>query len=281
MSIVLRGQLYDLSETPLVMGILNHTPDSFYAGSRLTDETKLRERVRQIVEEGGDIIDVGGYSTRPGAAEVTAEEEWRRVSEALSVIREEAPDTPVSVDTFRADVARKAVEAGADIINDVSGGKIDPAMLPTVAELQVPYILMHMRGTPQTMKTLTDYRTGEVTEQVIEELLPIIRELKDLGFRDELIILDPGYGFSKTLEQNFELLAGIDKFKALGYPLLIGISRKDFIYKNINATPHEALNGTTVLNTFSLLHGADIIRVHDVRAAKEAVLFTGKLKKYL
>lgn len=266
----LRGKVYDMTEKPIVMGILNHTPDSFFSGSRMTTERMVEERVEQILSEGGEMIDVGGYSTRPDAAEVTPEEEWKRVQEALKIIRKNHPDVPVSVDTFRADVARRSIEEGdADIINDVSGGIIDPELIPTVAQLNVPYILMHMRGTPKTMQSLCEYE-GRVADGVLAEILPTIQRLKELGLSDENIILDPGFGFSKTTEQNYELMADLDKFLALPYALLVGISRKSMIYRHFGTSPLEALNATTVLNTFSLLHGAHIIRVHDVREAVEA-----------
>lgn len=277
MVINLRGKAYDLNETPLVMGILNHTPDSFYAGSRIQGETAIRQRIQDILTEGANIIDVGGYSTRPDAPEVSAEQEWQRVAEVLKIIRTEAPNAVVSVDTFRAEVARRAVtEFEADIINDVSGGLLDNAMYDTIAQLQVPYILMHMRGTPQTMQQLTQY-DGNVTDQVIQELLPPLNTLQEKGVTD--IILDPGFGFSKDMEQNYELMAELKKFTALKLPLLVGVSRKSMIYKLLDATPADALNGTTVLNTYSLLQGAHILRVHDVWAASEAVKIVTQLRK--
>lgn len=261
------------------MGILNHTPDSFYSGSRKTTEKMIEERVEEIVAQGGKIIDVGGYSSRPDAADVSPEEEWRRVREALHIIRRNYPDIPVSVDTFRADVARKSIEEGdADIINDVSGGIIDADMIPTVAQLNAPYILMHMRGTPKTMQSLCHY-DGRVFDGVMAELLPTIQRLKELGFKEENLMLDPGYGFSKTTEQNYELLADLHKFVALPYPVLVGISRKSMIYRFFGTSPLEALNSTTVLNTYSLLEGAHIIRVHDVQEASEALALTQELKR--
>lgn len=274
-----RGKPYNLSEEPIVMGILNHTPDSFYAQSRMEGERMIHERIHQIVSEGGKIIDVGGYSSRPYADDVSPEEEWRRVKEALKIIRSNYPDIPVSVDTFRSEVARKAIEEGdADIINDVSGGLIDPQMYATMADLQVPYILMHMRGTPKTMQQLCRYE-GRVADEAIRELLIAIRKVETAGLRREHIILDPGFGFSKTTEQNYELMADIEKFIALDYPLLVGISRKSMIYRLLGTTPQEALNGTTALNTFALLKGAHILRVHDVREATEAVRIVGELKR--
>lgn len=260
------------------MGILNHTPDSFYSGSRVKTLDEVRRRADQIVNEGGKIIDIGGYSSRPDATEVSMEEEWMRVQEAVSLVRKDHPDIPISIDSFRSEVVRRAIlEEDADVINDVSGGIIDPDMLATVAELNVPYILMHMRGTPKTMQSLCEY-SGPITDAVINELLPTIRRLKELGLRDENIILDPGFGFSKNTDQNYELMAHLDQFLELPYPLLVGISRKSMIFRFFGTTPLEALNGTTVLNTFALLRGAHIIRVHDVREAVEAVAITQKLK---
>lgn len=274
-----RGKPYNMSEEPIVMGILNHTPDSFYSQSRVESEKMIHERIEEILREGGKIIDVGGYSSRPDAADVSPEEEWKRVSEVLQILRKNYPDVPVSVDTFRAEVAQRAIEEGdADIINDVSGGIIDPEMLKTVAELQVPYILMHMRGTPKTMQRLCHY-DGRVADGVIAELLITIEKLMELGMKQENIILDPGFGFSKTTEQNYELMADLGKFIALDYPLLVGISRKSMIYRFFGTSPQEALNGTAILNTFSLLKGAHIIRVHDVLEAVEAVRIVQELRR--
>ena len=254
-------------DRPLVMGILNVTPDSFYAGCRATDEEAISMRVKEIVEQGVDVIDIGAYSTRPGAADVSAAEEVARLRLAVEVVKREAPDMVTSVDTFRAHVARVAVEElGVDMVNDVSGGSLDDAMLETVASLQVPYVLMHMRGTPATMQQLTDY--DNVTSDVVEWLGARIEQLRTLGAKD--IIVDPGFGFSKTLEQNYELLAGLERFHELGVPLLVGVSRKSMIYKKLGVDPARALNGTTAVNTIALMAGAHIIRVHDVREAVEA-----------
>ncbi|MBR8703192.1 Dihydropteroate synthase [Porphyromonas levii] len=274
-----RGKAYNLTEEPMIVGILNHTPDSFYSGSRIAGERAIHERIEEIIQEGGTMVDVGGYSSRPDAAEVTPEEEWRRVSGVLEILQKDYPDIPVSVDTFVAEVARKSVEiGGADVINDVSGGLIDPEMLRTIAELNVPYILMHMRGTPKTMQSLCEYK-GNVADGVIEELLVTIEKLRELGVRKENIILDPGFGFSKTTEQNYELMRDLGKFRALDYPLYVGISRKSMIYRYFGTTPADALNGTTVLNTFALLEGAHFLRVHDVREAWEAMKMVKLLKK--
>lgn len=254
-------------DRPLVMGILNVTPDSFYAGCRATDEDAISMRVKEIVEQGADVIDIGAYSTRSGAADVTAAEEVARLRRAVEVVKREAPGMATSVDTFRAHVARVAVEElGVDMVNDVSGGSLDDAMFETVASLQVPYVLMHMRGTPATMQQLTDY--DNVTCDVVEWLGARIEQLRALGAKD--IIVDPGFGFSKTLDQNYELLAGLERFLELGVPLLVGVSRKSMIYKKLGVDPARALNGTTAVNTIALMAGAHIIRVHDVREAVEA-----------
>jgi dihydropteroate synthase len=266
--------LSELLRQPQVMGILNVTPDSFYAASRKEGDEEIAARARQIVSEGGSMIDVGAYSTRPDAAEVSAEEEWQRLRHALPIVRSEAPDTLISVDTFRADVARRCVEElDADIINDVSGGTLDEEMFPVVARLGVPYILMHMRGTPRTMQQLTDYR--DLVAEVKDFLLERTARLRDLGARD--IILDPGYGFAKTLDQNYELYAALPELCQLGLPVLVGISRKSMIYKLLGGTADDALNGTTVLNTLAVQAGAKILRVHDVRPAVEAVEITTKM----
>lgn len=261
----LNGQLVSL-DTPLVMGIVNVTPDSFYADSRKEGEAAIDARIQQILAEGGDLIDLGGYSSRPDAAEVTPEEEMRRLEVALRILNQHYPEVPVSVDTFRADIARRCVEEfGVAIINDISGGELDPAMFSTVASLHVPYILMHMRGTPQTKQQFCDYT--DMMEEILLYFARKVEQLRLLGVND--IILDPGFGFSKTLEQNYTLMAHLDEFHAFNLPLLVGISRKSMIYKLLGGAPADSLNGTTVLNTFALLHGAHILRVHDVKAAVE------------
>lgn len=266
-SLNLHGRLVTI-DRPWVMGIINVTPDSFYSGSRVNDERSLIERVRQMLDEGADVLDVGACSTRPGSEQVDARQEMERLQWALGVMRHEAPDAIISVDTYRADVARRCVEEwGADIINDISGGLIDEAMFATVAELQVPYVLMHMRGTPETMSSLTDY--DNVAADVLEWMARRIDELRQLGVAD--VIADPGFGFAKTQEQNYELLARLDAFHALDAPLLVGVSRKRMIYTPLGCTADEALNGTTVINTIALQQGAHILRVHDVKAAVEAV----------
>ena len=269
-----RGRLLDLSE-PQVMGILNVTPDSFYAGSRMETEEAVRGRVQQIVDEGGSMIDIGAYSSRPGAADVSAEEEMARLRRGMKVVREVAPEVPVSVDTFRADVAKMAVEElGVDIINDISGGELDKEMFGTVAKLGVPYILMHMKGTPQTMQQAPHY--DDLMKEVMLYFAEKIQQLRDLGQKD--IILDPGYGFAKTIDHNYELLRHQEMLNVFELPLLVGVSRKSMIYKLLGCTPNEALNGTTVLNTIALQKGASILRVHDVKEAVEVAKMMGRLK---
>ena len=270
----IKGNLVSL-DTPVVMGILNVTPDSFYAASRQRGETDIERRIETILSEGGAWIDVGGYSSRPDAEDVSPEEEMRRLEPALRLLRDRYPEVPVSLDTFRAEVARWGVEEyGVALINDISGGELDEAMFRTVARLRVPYLLMHMRGTPRTMQRHTDY--ADLMEEVMLYFARKVRELRLLGVND--IILDPGFGFSKTLEQNYRLMSHLEEFAVFELPLLVGVSRKSMIYRLLDATPEESLNGTTVLNTFALLHGADILRVHDVRQAVEAVRIVRQLK---
>lgn len=269
-SLNLHGKLVTI-DRPWVMGIINITPDSFYSGSRVTDERSLAARVNRMVKDGADVIDVGACSTRPGSNQVDAQREMERLQWALSIIRRELPDAILSVDTYRADVARRCVEQwGADIINDISGGTLDEAMFTTVADLRVPYVLMHMRGTPETMSGMTDY--DNVAGDVLEWMARRIDNLRQMGVAD--IIADPGFGFAKTLEQNYELLARLDAFHALNAPLLVGVSRKRMIYTPLGCTADQALNGTTVVNTIALEQGAHILRVHDVKPAVEAVRLT-------
>ena len=254
-------------EKPLIMGILNVTPDSFYSESRMgSDEALIGKRVEQILDEGGDMIDIGAYSTRSNADDISADEEYARLKTGLNIIKSIDANVVVSVDTFRADVARKCVEEfGVDIVNDVSGGTLDDEMFATVAKLKVPYILMHMRGTPASMQQLTDY--SDVTRDVIADLRQKKLALNELGVEE--VIIDPGFGFSKTLEQNFEMLNRLEDFKQLCAPLLVGVSRKSMIYRTLGCTPVDSLNGTTVINTISLMKGAHILRVHDVKEAVE------------
>ena len=259
-------------DTPKVMGILNITPDSFYAQSRTTPAEVLR-KAEQMLEEGATFVDIGGYSSRPNAQEVSPQEELQRVVPVVEALVKHFPDIRISVDTFRAEVARESLEAGACIINDISAGQIDPAIWEVVAHYQVPYIAMHMRGTPQTKQTYTEY------DKLTKDILYYFSEVKDKArqLRINDLIVDPGFGFSKTLAQNYELMQQLALFKALECPILVGISRKTMIYKLLDTTPETALNGTTVLNTFALLHGADILRVHDVKEAVECVKIVGEL----
>lgn len=266
-----RGKLLSL-DRPLVMGILNLTPDSFYAGSRLWENGKLQEqllvdRAGAMLAEGAQLLDLGAYSTRPGAAEVATAEERSRLLPAIALLSQHFPNAWLSVDTFRASIAAEAVAAGAHIINDVSGGNLDELMFETVAKYGVPYILMHMRGTPATMTQLNAYE--HLVSDVASELLRKAHRLKELGVKD--IILDPGFGFAKNITQNFELLASLKDLSHFGYPLLVGVSRKSMIYKTLHTSAEEALNGTTFLHAFALSNGARILRVHDVKPAAEAV----------
>lgn len=272
---LLGGHPLDLSR-PWVMGILNVTPDSFYDGGKYVSELKVIGRIHQIMEEGADIIDVGAYSTRPGAAFVDEREETARLMPAVELIRKYYPDALVSIDTFRASVAEEVNTCmGPVIINDISGGTMDEKMFDFVARTGIPYILMHIQGTPQTMQKNPVYR--DVIEDVRDFFISRIGQLNRKGFDN--IILDPGFGFGKTIRHNFQLLNGMYQYRDLGYPLLVGISRKTTIWKTLGITPAEALNGTTVLNTVALLKGADILRVHDVKEAVEAVKLTGQLKE--
>ena len=268
------GRLMDLSE-PQVMGILNVTPDSFYAGSRAETEQDIIRRLHQIVDEGASIVDIGGYSSRPDAEHISTEEEMNRLRNGLEIIRKHRPEVVVSVDTFRADVARMCVEEyGAAIINDISAGQMDGQMFTTIARLGVPYIIMHMKGTPQDMQVNPQY--GHFLKEVFYYFSEKVQRLRDLGVKD--IIIDPGFGFGKTLEHNYELMNHLEEFSLFELPLLVGVSRKSMIHKLLDITPQEALNGTTVLNSVALLKGADILRVHDVKEAVESVRIIGKMK---
>ena len=268
------GRLMDLSE-PQVMGILNVTPDSFYAGSRMETEKDIINRLHQITSEGASILDIGAYSSRPDAEHISAEEEMKRLRAGLDLVRKHQPEAVVSVDTFRADVAKMCVEEfGAAMINDISAGQLDAAMFGTIAQLGVPYIMMHMQGTPQNMQMNPHY--DNLLKELFLYFAERIQKLRDLGAKD--IIIDPGFGFGKTLEHNYELMNHLDEFQLFELPLLVGISRKSMIYKLLGTTPEEALNGTTVLNTLALMKGANILRVHDVKAAKEAVTLVEKMK---
>ncbi|MFB9861637.1 dihydropteroate synthase [Rufibacter immobilis] len=257
------GRLVSLRQ-PTVMGILNITPDSFYAHSRLQGIDAVLQQAEKMLTEGATFLDIGGYSTRPGAPEVTEQEELDRVVPTIKALAREFPEALLSVDTFRAKVAQAAVQQGAHLINDVSGGTLDERMFDTVAQLGVPYILMHMRGTPQNMATLTTYENG-LLEEIISFLAQRVAQLRTAGVKD--IIIDPGFGFAKNIDQNFELLRRLRELELLELPLLIGLSRKSMTYKALRVGPEEALTGTIVANTLALLHGADILRVHDVKEA--------------
>ena len=262
-----KGKLIDLSK-PLVMGIVNVNDDSFYSGSRCLTEDLIKGRVQLHLHHGASIIDIGAYSTRPGCVDIEPEVEKERIALAMKVINHHFPDAIVSVDTFRADVARYAVEeCGVAIVNDISGGTLDDRMYDTVAELRVPYIMMHIKGTPQTMQQFCHY--DNMMDEIIKFFAERVERLKLLGVND--IIIDPGFGFAKDLDQNYELMHRLDEFKVFGLPILVGISRKSMIYKLIGGAPDTALNGTTVLNTIALTKGANILRVHDVQPAMEAI----------
>ncbi len=261
-----KGRLLVIDK-PVVMGIINITPDSFYSGSRYQDTEAVLKQAGQMLNEGATILDIGGQSTRPGSEKLSAEQESVRIIDPIRAIHTHFPDTFISVDTYYADVAKQAVAAGASIVNDISAGRLDDAMIPAVAALQVPYVLMHMQGTPQTMQQQPIYEN--VTKEVLDFFIQKKDELKQAGIHD--IIIDPGFGFGKTSTHNFELLRHLSLFKMLDAPLLLGISRKSTIYKTLDITAEQALNGTTVLNTIGLMNGAGILRVHDVKEAKEAI----------
>ncbi len=262
----LRGKLYPLDE-PKIMGILNVTPDSIYAESRTSDDTHIAERVKQMMEEGADMIDIGGYSSRPGADDVTPQEEMERLRRGIRIVRKLYPEVPLSVDTFRADVARMCIEEeGADIINDIAAGMMDRQMFKIVARLGVPYIMMHMQGTPDTMQIAPHY--DNLRREVMLYFAERIDRLCQMGAKD--IIVDPGFGFGKTVAHNYELMNHLEDFNIFKLPILVGISRKSMIYKLLGGTPQTSLNGTTVLNTIALTKGAHILRVHDVKQAVEA-----------
>jgi dihydropteroate synthase len=260
------GKLVSLSH-PLVMGILNVTPDSFYEDSRIRGTEALLRRAEAMLQEGADILDIGGYSSRPDAQHISEEEEHIRVIPAIRALRQAFPDCLISVDTFRASIAEQAVAAGAHIINDISGGQLDGMMFETVGRLQVPYILMHMRGTPQTMQQLTEYE--DIIAEMVRYFERQIVQLQAAGGKD--IILDPGFGFAKTIDQNFEVLQRLADLKVLGLPILAGLSRKSMTYKTLDIPATEALAGTIVLNTIALMHGAGILRVHDVKEAVQTI----------
>ncbi|SFD30994.1 dihydropteroate synthase [Algibacter pectinivorans] len=269
MTINCKGKLIDLS-SPKVMGILNVTPDSFYDGGAHKNEAEILKHVEQMLNEGATFIDVGAYSSRPNADHVSEADELKRVIPIINLILKAFPETLLSIDTFRSQVAKACIDAGACMINDISAGKLDDHMLQTIAKLRVPYIMMHMRGTPQTMQQQTNYTN--LVKDVLFYFSERIAKAKDLGIAD--VIIDPGFGFAKTLEQNFELLNQLELFKITEKPLLVGISRKSMIYKTLETSANEALNGTSVLNTVSLQKGASILRVHDVKEAMECIKLT-------
>lgn len=270
-----QGNLIDLS-LPKVMGIMNITPDSFYERSRFVGSKDVLDRIRQIIEEGGDIVDIGAYSSRPGATNIDENEEWNRLAPILELVRNEYPEITLSLDTFRAEIARKAVtQFNVNIINDISAGNLDANMFATIAELNVPYIIMHMKGHPATMQNNTHYE--HLMKEVFSFFAKKVELLNSMGVND--IIIDPGFGFSKNLDQNYELLAKLDEFKIFELPLLVGLSRKSMIYNYLNSKPEQALNGTTVLNTIALTNGANILRVHDVKEAFDTVMLHNKLNQ--
>ena len=273
MTITLNQQLLDLS-TPRVMAIMNLTPDSFYDGGQLKNHEQLLAKVQQFIDEGASIIDLGGYSTRPGAVNISVEEEMSRVVPVVKLIREHFKDIPMSVDTFRSQVARSALEQGASMVNDVSGATADDLMLDLISEYQVPYVGMHMRGTPQTMSTLTDY------QDIVFEIRYFFSTLAEKAAKRNIndLIIDPGLGFAKTIAQNFHLLYHLEAFKLLDLPVLIGLSRKSMIYKTLNTTPENALNGSSALHMAALERGAHLLRVHDVKEAQECIKLYTQLR---
>jgi dihydropteroate synthase len=266
-----RGELIDLSQ-PKVMGIINVTPDSFYAGSRQIDLRSILKQAEKMLAEGATFLDVGGYSSRPGAEDVSLEEESQRVLPAIKTIANQFPKAFISVDTFRSSIAKQAVDVGACMVNDISGGELDNQMFSTIAELQVPYVLMHMRGTPQTMTQHTDYE--DLIKDIMDYFHPKVYQLRLMGVKDCMV--DVGFGFSKTVEQNFTLLNALDYFKMLEKPLLVGLSRKSMIWRTLKTDAEHALNGTTTLHTIALIKGASILRVHDVKEAVETIELVGK-----
>jgi len=273
MTINCRGNLVDLS-TPRIMGILNITPDSFYSESRNKADHALIKNAEYMLKEGATFIDLGGYSTRPGAEDISQKEELDRMLPAVELLLKNFPEILISVDTFRSEVASECIKRGASLINDISAGHLDKNMLDVIAKYQVPYIMMHMRGTPQNMKEHNDY--DDMKQEILFYFSERIKSARSLGIND--IIIDPGFGFSKNITQNFELLSKLEIFEMLSLPLLAGLSRKSTIYKTLGCEPEDALNGTTVMNTIALMKGASILRVHDVKEAMEAVKLTSNLK---
>ena len=269
-----KGRLLPI-EKPLIMGVINATPDSFYSGSRFTGLDDVIQIAGKMLDQGADILDIGGQSTRPGSNQIPADEEMERVIPAIAAVAKKFPNAFISIDSYYSKIVRAAIEAGASIVNDISAGTIDDKMISTVAALSVPYILMHMKGTPQTMQQNAEYEN--VTREVLDFFIAKTHELKQAGIVD--MIIDPGFGFAKTIEQNFELLKNLSVFKMLDKPILLGVSRKSTIFKTLGKTADEALNGTTVLNTIGLMNGASILRVHDVKEAKEVVTLFSAMNK--
>jgi dihydropteroate synthase len=258
-------------DKPVVMGIINATPDSFYEGSRFSGTDKILVQAEKMISEGADILDLGGQSTRPGSEKISEDAEISRVVESIEAVHRRFPETIISIDTYYSTVAKKSVQAGASIVNDISSGEMDGEMLKTVASLHVPYVTMHMKGTPQTMKKLSNYEN--VTREVLDFFIRKRHECKTAGIAD--VIIDPGFGFAKTIAHNFQLLNDLSVFKMVDAPVLVGLSRKSSIYKTLGISAEEALNGTTVLHTLALMKGASILRVHDVKEAKEAIKLAG------
>ena len=273
MTINIKGNLLNFS-VPKIMGILNVTPDSFFDGGKYSTSDKILKQVEKMINSGADIIDIGGYSSRPGATDIGVDEELKRVIPIVKLIRKQFPSALISIDTFRSKVAYESIITGGDIINDISGGNLDPKMFKTVANLKVPYILMHMKGNPRNMTENSDYY--DVTNEICKYFSEKIEEARLEGIND--LIIDPGFGFSKTTKQNYELLNNLDFLKQFQKPLLVGVSRKSMIYKILNSTPEKALNGTSILHTVSLLKGADILRTHDVKEAAECIKIIDQLK---
>ncbi|MCX8489744.1 MAG: dihydropteroate synthase [Cyclobacteriaceae bacterium] len=262
----IQGRLIDLS-VPKVMGILNVTPDSFFDGNRYQSPISILNQAEKMLVEGADFIDVGGYSSRPDATDISIDEEIQRVIPAIEVMTKQFPEAIISIDTFRSHVAKRAIEAGASLVNDISAGELDKEMVPTVATLKVPFLAMHMKGTPQTMKQQTHYQ--DLLLEVVTYFHEKISQLHKAGIKD--VLIDPGFGFAKTIEQNFELLSHLDYLLAIGKPLVVGLSRKSMIWRTLDSTPEHALNGTTALHSIALMKGASILRAHDVKEAVEVV----------
>ena len=265
-NIEVKNTSLDLS-TPKIMGIINMTDDSFYDGGTNYNSNKTLKKVTKFIKEGADIIDIGGYSSRPGAKNISIKEEWKRIKDIIPIVNKNFPKTIISVDTFRSEIAKRAIENGAHIINDISGGSIDKCLFDAVASLKTPYILTHIKGNPENMQENPNYNS--VINEITEYFQKKIKTLKSKGINN--IIIDPGFGFGKSLQHNYEILNNLNKFKKFNLPILVGVSRKSMIYRLLKTNPKEALNGTTVVNTLCLLGGANILRVHDVKEAKECI----------